>query len=405
MTTLRVLLDAAPAAERAADWALFGVSGRLGRAGRGPPSAWPPRDRTEAIVAAACGRLITLTLPPLPALRVAAAAGFALEDQLAGAPEESHAAFGPQAADGTVRGALVDASWMRAFTAGSERAGIRWDRIVLESDLARPPASGWCWCARSIDDAGFVVTDRGASLGVGAARDAGLPAELVLAISAASPHAPRVVRVDIAGVTTERLAQATAQTGVAFGAGVPWRWAEANPQAFAAAVDLKTTGADAGLSSSRASALRLFRPAVAIAVLALGIHVIATLGQWAWLHWQARAVQRELVATAQAAAPGASADLAPLQAIARREAELRHRAGLSARDDFLPLLAQAAPALATLPPGAVRSLRYADGHIVLELQKSDALQIARVQRELQGRGLNAIAAPTTNGARMRLGLD
>ena len=95
----------------------------------------------------------------------------------------------------------------------------------------------------------------------------------------------------------------------------------------------------------------------------------------------------------------------PLQSIARRDAELRHRAGLAAGDDLLPLLARAAPALSMLPPSAVRSLRYADGHVVLELQKSDAAQIARVQRELQGRGLTAIAAPTTSGARLRLGLD
>jgi len=154
MTTLRVLFDAAPAPERAADWALFGGNGRLVRNGRGRPSEWPARDRIEAVVAAARGRLVTLTLPPLPAPRVAAAAGFALEDQRAGAPEDSHASFGPQGADGTVRGAIVAATWMRAFAAGSERAGIRWDRIILESDLARPPAFGWCWCARSITEAG-----------------------------------------------------------------------------------------------------------------------------------------------------------------------------------------------------------------------------------------------------------
>jgi hypothetical protein len=69
------------------------------------------------------------------------------------------------------------------------------------------------------------------------------------------------------------------------------------------------------------------------------------------------------------------------------------------------LLARAAPALATLPAGSVRSLRYADGHVVLELQKSDAAQIAHVQRELQGRGLTAIAAATATGARLRLGID
>jgi general secretion pathway protein L len=405
MTTLRVLLDAAPAAERAADWALFAASGRLVRTGRGRPSEWPARDRIEAVIAAARGRLVTLTLPPLPVPRVAAAAAFALEDQLAGAPEDSHAAFGAQAADGTVRGAIVTASWMRAFNAGSQSAGIRWDRIVLESDLARPPASGWCWCALSSTDAGFVVTDRGASLGVGAARDAGVPAELALAITAAGQHAPRVVRVDIGGIAAERLEQAKAQTGVVFTAGAPWRWLEASPQAFASAVDLATTGADAGAPSPRSTAMRLFRPAVAVAALALGIHVLATLGQWVWLQWQTRAAQRELVAVAQAVAPESAATMPPPQAIGRRDAELRHRAGLPARDDFLPLLARAAPALATLPAGSVRSLRYADGHVVLELQKSDAAQIARVQRELQAQGLTALAAPTTTGARLRLGLD
>ncbi len=405
MTTLRVLLDAAPAADRAADWALFGASGRLVRSGSGRPSEWPPRGSIEAVVAAACGRLVTLTLPPLPAPRVAAAAGFALEDQLAGAPEESHAAFGAQAADGTVRGAIVAASWMRTFAAASERAGLRWDRIVLESDLARPPATGWCWCARSITDAGFVVTDRGASIGVGAARDAGLPAELALAIAAARDHAPRVVRVDIGGLSSERLAQARAQTGVAFSAGVPWRWSDATPQAFASAVDLRATTAAAGSPSSRSGVMRLFRPALAIAAVALGIQIAATIGQWLWLQWQTHAVQRDLIAVAQAAAPATAAGVPPLQAIARRDAELRHRAGLAARDDLLPLLARTAPALSTLPAGTIRSLRYADGHVVLELQKSDAAQIAGVQRDLQAQGLTAIAAPTATGARLRVGLN
>lgn len=405
MTTLRVLLDAAPAAERAADWALFAAGGRLVRTGRGRPADWPARDSSEAVVAATCGRLVTLTLPPLPAPRVAAAAGYALEDQLAGAPEESHAAFGAQSADGTVRGVIVSASWLRAFNAGSQRAGIRWDRIVLESNLARPPASGWCWCARSTTEAGFVVTDRGTSIGVGAARADGLPAELALAIKATGQHAPRVVRVDIEGIGSERLARAKAQTGIEFTPGAPWRWSEATPQAFASAIDLATTGANAGEPSPRSTTLRLFRPAVAIAALALGIHVAATLGQWLWLQWQTRAVQHEMVAVAQAAAPESTATLPPLQAINRSDAELRHRAGLPARDDFLPLLARAAPALATLPAGSVRSLRYADGHVVLELQKSDAAQTARVQHDLQAHGLTAIAATTSTGARLRLGLD
>jgi len=58
-----------------------------------------------------------------------------------------------------------------------------------------------------------------------------------------------------------------------------------------------------------------------------------------------------------------------------------------------------------LPAGSVRSLRYADGHVVLELQKADAALTAGVQRELQARGLTAIAAATATGTRLRLGLD
>ena len=133
--------------------------------------------------------------------------------------------------------------------------------------------------------------------------------------------------------------------------------------------------------------------------------VLATLGQWAGLQWQTCAVQRELAALARQAAPNAGADTPPLQAIARRDAELLHRAGLAARDDVVPLLARAAPALAALPAGSVRSLRYADGHVVLELQNSDIEQLASIQRQLQRRGLTAIAAPTAAGVRLRLGFD
>ncbi len=108
---------------------------------------------------------------------------------------------------------------------------------------------------------------------------------------------------------------------------------------------------------------------------------------------------------ARSAAPDASPDLAPTVAIARKDAALRHRAGLSAQDDALPLLARAAPALSALPAGAVRSLHYADGHIVFELQKTDAASSTRLQRALQAMGMTAIAVPTAAGERLRVGLD
>jgi type II secretion system protein L len=405
MSTLRIYFDAPPDASRDMDWALFDAADRAIRSGRGPRADWPVAEAHEAVIAATQGRLVTLTLPPLPAGRALSAVRFALEDQLAGAPDDSHVALGAQAGDGTLRVAIVADAWMRAFSAGSARLGIRWRRIVLESDLAQPPDGGWCWCAPALNRPGFVRTAEGSSLAVGATTEDAPPAELVLAIGGSRAQAPKQVRVDVAGITPTLLAQASKSTGVEFVAGTPWRWSAANPGTFSAAIDLQSNAMTGVVPTRRVEPVRLLRPPLWIVACALAFHVLATIGQWFWLEWQTSRVQRELVALAQSSAAEEAANSPPAAAITRRDAILRHRAGLVADDDALPLLARAAPALATLPPGAIRSLRYADGHVVFELQKLDAAQPARMQRELQRAGLVAIAAPSATGARVRVGLD
>jgi type II secretion system protein L len=405
MSTLRVYLDAPPDASRDMDWALFDAAGHVLRTGRGRRADWPAAEALEAVIAASHGRLVTLTLPPLPAARTAAAVGFALEDQLAGAPEDNHIALGTQGADGKVRVAIVAEAWMHAFMAASARAGIRWRRIVLESDLAQPPTGGWCWCAPGLDRAGFVRTADGATLAVGPAMGNTPPAELVLAIAGSQAQRPRQIRADVAGITPALLAQAGQATAVEFAAGTPWRWSAAASGAYQAAIDLQTSAHTGVVAAPKVDVVQLLRPALWIVACVLGIHILASVGQWLWLEWQTTQAQRELTALAQSSAPEEAANAAPATAITRRDAALRHRAGLVADDDALPLLARAAPALATLPPGAIRSLRFADGHVLFELQKLDPAQPARVQLELQRAGLVAIAAPTATGARLRVGLD
>ena len=71
---------------------------------------------------------------------------------------------------------------------------------MLESDLARPPAGGWCWCAESLARAGFIRTDDGSTIAVGPSHAGALPEEIALAL-AGSGHRPRLVRVDIADLT------------------------------------------------------------------------------------------------------------------------------------------------------------------------------------------------------------
>src|SRR5258705_6293864 len=103
-------------------------------------------------------------------------------------------------------------------------------------------------------------------------------------------------------------------------------------------------------------------------------------------------------------APEAAASpLAARQALARRYAEFRHDRGMLAPDDALPLLARAAPALATLPAGAVKSATYADGHWTLDLALADASVVANIDARMRAAGVPVLTAPSPNGTRMRFG--
>ena len=230
-----------------------------------------------------------------------------------------------------------------------------------------------------------------------------------MALARGGAQLPRVVRVDADGASPALLSRARALTGIEFVAGTPWHWADATPAAFSGAIDLLSGRYGAEASRPAADLSLLLRPALWIAAIAIGIHVAATVGNWLWLRWEGVAIDRELTALARAAVPdfaqGAAAETSPTAALARRERDLKHRAGLAAPDDFLPLLARAAPAFAALPTGAIRSLSYADAHLLLDLQKTEATQSSRLQQELQKLGLVAIAAPTATGARLRVGLN
>lgn len=404
MTTLRVFFADPPDAEREAEWALFDPTGRFIRRGQGQPAEWPRAEQYEAVASAASGRLVALKLPPLQGARVAAAVRYALEDQLADAPENSHVAHGPQRADGTVRVAIIGHPWMRRLLETSRRLGLRWRRALLESDLAQPPAGSWRWCADSIAQPGFVVTDRGASIATGPVHDDAIPSELAVALAREGDRTTRNVRVDAADATPALLARWKERYGRDFLAGVPWHWHEAKPESFASAIDLLAGSYSATPAAPRAALLDLFRPAAFVAAAAIGIFVLATLGHWISLRWQAAAIEREMKELAQSVAPAAG-DVPPQIAIARRESELRHQAGMVANDDLLPLLARASPVLGELPAGALRSINYSDGHVVLELLKLDPARANELQQALQRLGLTAIAAPTASGARVRMGLN
>ncbi|HEY1325503.1 MAG TPA: type II secretion system protein GspL [Casimicrobiaceae bacterium] len=391
-TTLRVLLSDPPQADRACAWALFGADGHRVREGRDAPHEWPPAQRREAVVAASRARLITLALPPLAPERVADAATYALEDQLAATDDPPRVAVSAQAASGRVHAAVAGRELVDAL------AGT-FDRVVPETALA-PDDDAWTLYASGASD-GFVHTPDGAFAVTLDERT--LPAELGAALTHArrGGTAPDAVRVAFERdrESLERYAEAA---GVAFVAGRPWRWSDAPPERFDAAPDWRAP-ARAGARTERAQRAAWFRPALVIAALALALHVGATLAQWAAYRWSDWRIGRATVALAQdAGLADAATPAAAVAALVRQHADARHRAGLLAPGDALPLLAQATPALADLPPGAIKSAIYGDGAWTLDLASVDATRLARVDRVLAERGVAVLQAPTQSGVRLRL---
>jgi general secretion pathway protein L len=404
MTTLRVLVAAPPAADRAAPWALFDAAGRFVRTGRGRPADWPAAERVEAVVAATHVRLATVMLPPVPPGRLAAAALFALEDQVAAAPGALHAAVAPQHADGRVRVAIVERALVGAIAAAGPR---RFERAVAEPELAAP-GPGWRWCADADADGAFVRTADGRAFAASApVQGAALPAELTVALAAAGRDGtrPAEVRVD-ARCAAADCARWQAETGIVFVPGTPWQWHAAPGAAFAAAIDLLQGDVGAPAPVAPHARWRAFRPAAWLAGAALALYVGGTLGEWAWLKVDAWRADRRWVALAESAGvPPAEAATAGAAraALAARYASLRHAQGQAAPDDALPLLARAAPALARLPAGAVRSAVFADGHWTVDLGPAALPAFDAFDAQMRAAGVPVLAAKTAAGIRARFG--
>jgi hypothetical protein len=403
MTTLRVVVAAPPSADRADPWSLFDASGTCVANGVDVPAAWPRADETEFVLAASVVRIAVVTLPRLPAARVAAAVRYELEDALAGPDDAHQLAVSPQGADGRVR-VLIAA---RELVARIAAAPVRAARIIAEPDLA-PPLGGWRWCAADTDVPGFIRRADGTAFPVDApSAAAALPAELALALAQSQRlgTAPASVRVD-ADFADASLARWQHETGVAFVRGPRWRWHDASADTFAAALDLLPPSPHASIDPAKGGHVRLFKPALWLAGAALALHVAASVADWASLalgEWRDAREWRALATAIGVPAEAAAAPASARAGIAHRYAELRHAHGLAVDDDALPLLARIAPALRGLSSGALRSAAYAYGHWTLDLGAAEATVLRDLDLRLRAAGVPAITASTPSGARVRIG--
>ncbi len=395
MRILRVLIAAPPDPRRADAWALFSSEGRVLERGRSVPSAWPAADRREAVLAADAVRVATLALPPLGRSRLIAAATYALSDRLATSANDAAIAVGERRADGRVNAVVV----AREISEALRVASVAFARVLAEPQLA-PDSTFWRWCEGP--DSAFVRTSEGNAFPVSRGDGAALPPELAMALAQAARdgRSPPEVIAD-RQTSAELLAAWQHAGGVAFRAGTPWRWEEATPAAFAQAQDLLLAGAQRTTTPSPPFA-RAFTPALAIAALALALHVVATTGSWAWRRIELARVEHALVPLAQQAGANDASLGDPAQAIAKLHADASHRAGLAAPGDAMPLLARASPALAVLPHGTLKTATFGGGAWTLDFAPLDDARLRSLVSRLSAAGLSVRHATTPGGVRFRV---
>jgi len=398
MSVLRVLLTKAPSPASDDPWALFDAQERKVRSGHGNSSTWPAADRREAVLAASAVRLAGIVLPPMPPDRVAAAAAFALEDQLAGPAHEQHLVASARRRDGGVDVAIA----ARSLFAPLRKEFVR---VVAEPATASiPPAKAWRWHVSGADG-GFVRKPDGSAFAVSAPYGDGVPAELALALTQAKRSGGAVPRVEVAFAADDaQLSAWSAQCATPFARSAAWRW-DQDGAALAAAPDLLQGEFSREIKRIPQTAAHRFRWAIGLAAAAVLIHVVATLAQWTWLRLDSWQTARAIVSVATDAGTGEQPDAdAAAAALTRKFGDARHRAGLFAPTDALPLLARAAPALAALPAGTFKIATYSPATWTFDLTKVDANALAELDRRLTTAGLATLQATTNSGTRLRVTL-
>ncbi|MDR2017149.1 MAG: hypothetical protein LBP90_06060 [Burkholderiales bacterium] len=407
MTVLRIFFDSSPAASsiRAFGWALFDERGGCIREGRDTAEHWPRGAKREAVLAADLAPLLAFKLPPLSASRLDGAIRLQLEDRLATPLSAQRITIGPQQRDGWVRVTLVEQTLLETL----RQLGIA--RAFSETELIDAAADTWHWCV-SQSGHGFVRRDRnngGSAFALDLpSANHEMPPELALALAAeATP--PKTLRIH-AALSAETLSSLKQTNTCRLVVEPPWRWTQAEPALFDQATELLPSIESKASSASRASVLRAsntgWRTAAMLVGVALTLHIAATTVAWSsawWQRWQISRGWQALAAEAGLSEKTTAAAIATQWS--RAYAETRHRAGLPAPDDALPLLARAAPSLQALSPGTLRNAVYADRAWTFECTPLDAASQKTLETNLHRAGLQTMSGSTATGYRLRIQLQ
>jgi len=350
-------------------WALLDDAGNVRESGNGTLAAMPKSDDATVIVSAERVLATAAMLPKIKRSKLETALPFALEDALIDDVSEAHVTPGAKLADGRTVLYTLNRNWLSRFLAASTAAKLRVRRIVPEFCLLPARAGEW---SMAWDGAqGFLAMAHS----LGGALDSGDATRAPVGLQLRLQHdAPAALRLFALGGNV---------AAPSWGIGVP---VIDEKQSFDWRKTAIPSDAPNLLWGKFAPPPRIselwpwLRPALMAALLLVGVEVVVSNLEWALLAHEKRQLVHGMTEVFQETF-GADAAIvdAPLQ-MRRNVARLRHGAGVSDDADFLPLLEKYSGASSAIPGSTLRTLRYGDGKLDIEMALSAAALDKLLQR-------------------------
>jgi general secretion pathway protein L len=359
-------------------WALLDDAGNVRESGSGTLASMPQSDDATVIVSAERVLATTAVLPRIKRSKLETALPFVLEDALIDDVSEAHVTPGAKLPDGRTALYTLNRNWLSRFLAASIAAKVRVRRIVPEFCLLPTRAGEWslAWDGAQ----GFLATTHSLGGALDSGDDARAPVGLQLRLQQDAPAALRL------------FALGSEVQAPNWGIGVPvicekqsFDWRKADIPGDAPNLLWGKFAPPPRISEF----WPWLRPALMAALLLFGVEVVVSNLEWALLAHEKRQLMSGMTETFQETF-GADAAIvdAPLQ-MRRNVARLRHAAGVSDDADFSPLLEKFSGALGSVPGSNLRTLRYGDGKLDVEMTLASAAALDTLQQRIAETGLLA----------------
>ncbi len=359
-------------------------------------------DSVQLIIPASQVLITRTRLPKAARNRAGSILSFAVEEDTLREPDNNQVSWIGSAGEDDVL-AVVDKKGLKQALDALDAAAIRVDEVNCETLLLPWVAGEWSLAWNGLES--FVRTGEFEGTATDCGDEISPPLSLQLMLEDAGAREATPTSIALYTIPTATAMASGSASEPAGKTVIPpdipaWLRELGVPVRFAGHWDWRNAPGDRSISllpvrkrwRLSSGLLSRLRPAAWIAAVALAVHSMALIVDWALLVDEQRVLRHQMETRFREIFPMAVAVVDPPLQMRRKLIEARHAAGVPDNADFLPMMGTLAPILQELAPGGLRSVAYESGNIALELAIDEGLA-RRIAVRLRESGLDVNISP------------